>query len=352
MRALREGFTTGACAAAATLGSCLWQRDGVCPQMVEIELPDGRLFRPEIIPLSFPSCGVIKDAGDDPDVTHGMMVVASADVSNEDGEVHFFGGEGVGRVTKPGLKIAVGEPAINPVPRQMIERAVRQVYPKRAADVTISIPNGADVAKRTFNPRLGIECGLSVLGTTGIVRPMSEDALAETIHLSLQVLRARGTAEVILTFGNQGEAAISELLPERAAEIVQMSNYVGFALDAALEVGFKRVLIAGHPGKLVKVSAGVMNTHSRIADVRFEPILAQLALMGAPMALMRSIDGCLTTTSAVPLIDSAGFSGVWLRLAQAAARKCRVRVRDALEIEVLFMGENGKVLGGTTGWNQ
>ena len=168
---------TGSCAAAAALACCLWQRDGACPNQVRITVPEGRDYVPEILPHPDGSCGVLKDSGDDPDITKGMEVVARVEILPVEGEIEFCAGEGVGTITQDGLKIPRGQAAINPVPRQMISDAVRSVYPNRAARVTISIPGGREIAKKTFNPRLGIVGGLSILGTSGVVRPMSEEAL-------------------------------------------------------------------------------------------------------------------------------------------------------------------------------
>ena len=162
MSGKREGFTTGSCAAAAALACCLWLRDGRCPQQVKITVPGGKDYIPEILPHSDGSCGVIKDSGDDPDITKGMEIIAKVELLDDDGDIKFVGGEGVGTVTEPGLKVSVGEPAINPVPRSMIEKSVRSVFGDRAARVTVSIPGGREIARRTFNPRLGIKDGLSV----------------------------------------------------------------------------------------------------------------------------------------------------------------------------------------------
>ena len=260
MKTLREGFTTGSCAAACALASCLWQAEGECPRKVNILLPAGREYTPEIHPLAPYRCAVFKDAGDDPDLTNGSEVWAEVSVSASDGPVTFRAGEGVGIVTLPGLKIPVGKAAINPVPRQMIQEAVRSVYPHAAATVTVGITGGRELAQKTFNPRLGIEGGLSILGTTGIVRPMSEEAMTETIRLEMEQLRALGRDEIALVFGSQGEAALKKLRP--ALSCVQMSNFVGVSLDFAAELGFQRVLIAGQPGKLVKPAAACRPTAS------------------------------------------------------------------------------------------
>ena len=343
MKRLREGYTTGSCAAAAALACCLWQRDGRCPRHVEITLPEGRKYAPEIIAHPDGSCGVVKDAGDDPDITDGMEVRARVELLEGDGEIVFIAGDGVGTVTEPGLKIPVGGAAINPVPRSMIAQAVRGVFGASAARVTISIPGGAELARRTFNPRLGIRGGLSVLGTSGVVRPMSEAALKDSLYAELRMRAAQGHMALAFTFGNQGEAALKPLFPELC--VVQVSNELGFMLDSAQELGIRHLLIGGHPGKLAKVAAGVMQTHSRTADARREAIAAQLALMGAPPALLREVMGSVTTDAAMAAIHSAGFDGVWNRLARAARGYCELRVRGEIGIGIAFVDGQGRLLG-------
>ena len=343
MKALREGFTTGSCAAAAALASCLWQRDGACPERVSIVVPAGRTYAPEILPHEDFLCGVIKDAGDDPDITNGMEITARVRISAENGPISYRAGEGVGTVTEPGLKVPVGEPAINPVPRQMIEEAVRRVIGDRAACVTVSIPGGVEVARKTFNPRLGIAGGLSVLGTTAIVRPMSEEALKESLYEELKMRAAQGHRYVLFTFGNQGEEAMHRLFP--GVPVVQVSNETGFMLDSALELGFARILLGGHPGKLVKVSAGIMQTHSHTADGRREAIITQLALMGAPLSLIEAVYAGKTTDVAIAAIQAAGFETVWDRLAEAARRYCELRVRGEMTVDIAFVDGQGKLLG-------
>lgn len=343
MRMLREGFTTGSCAAAAALASCLWQREGRCPAQVELRVPEGRSFSPEIIPYSDYACGVVKDAGDDPDITNGMVVIARVTPWEQEGPIIFCAGKGVGVVTERGLKVAQGEPAINPVPRSMIENAVRSVFGQRGARVEVSIPGGEEIADRTFNPRLGIRGGLSILGTSGIVRPMSEEALKASLYAELQMRARQGVRILALTFGNQGEAAVRQAFPGLC--VVQASNEMGFMLDSALELGLEQVLIAGHPGKLVKLSAGVMQTHSRTADARREVIVAHLALMGAPVALLERVMSDITTDAAIAQIHLAGFDGVWNRLARAARDYCSQRVRNSLGISVVFLEPDGNVLG-------
>ena len=343
MKKLREGYTTGSCAAAAALASCLWQRDGECPRRVEIVLPEGRVYAPDIIPHPDGSCGVIKDSGDDPDMTKGMEVLSGVAVLDADGEIDFRAGPGVGIITEPGLKLPVGEAAINPVPRQMIEAAVRSVFGARAAIVTVSVPGGAELAKRTFNPRLGIQGGLSILGTTGVVRPMSEEALKDSLYAELRMRAVQGRKSLLFTFGNQGEEAMRRIFPEMC--IVQVSNELGFMLDSALELGIEHLIIGGHPGKLAKVAAGVMQTHSRYADARREAIVTRLALMGAPLELLRGVCGSVTTDAAMALIHRAGYDGVWKELARAARDYCRLRVRNEIGIGVVYADGQGHELG-------
>lgn len=343
MKKLREGFTTGSCAAAAALACCLWIRDGKCPQQVRITVPEGREYVPSIVPHDDRSCGVIKDSGDDPDITNGMEIISNVELLDGNGEILFAAGDGVGTITEAGLKFPVGEPAINPVPRKMIEDAVRSVFGERAARVTVSIPGGVEIAKKTFNPRLGIVGGLSVLGTSGVVRPMSEDALKESLYVELKMRAAQGAETVVFTFGNQGEEAMRRLFPD--LPIVQVSNYIGFMLDSAVELGIRHLVIGGHPGKLAKVAAGVMQTHSQYADGRREAIITQLALMGAERTLIEKVDRCVTTDAIMLLVHEAGLEGMWSHLAKAAHRYCSARVRREIGIDVIVTDTPGNELG-------
>ena len=343
MKKLREGFTTGSCAAAAALACCLWIRDGKCPEQVCITVPEGRRYIPCIIPHDGGSCGIIKDSGDDPDITGGMEIISRVELMDADGEIRFIAGDGVGTITEDGLKIPRGEAAINPVPRQMIEDAVRSVFGGRGAAVTVSIPGGREIAKKTFNPRLGIIGGLSVLGTSGVVRPMSEDALKESLVAELKMRVAQGAQTIVFTFGNQGEEALRPICPD--LPIVQVSNYIGFMLDSALELGAKHLIIGGHPGKLAKVAAGVMQTHSKYADGRREAIITQLALMGAEAGLLERVLNCVTTDAVMALVNEAGFNEVWNRIAQAAHRYCSARVRRELRIDVIVTDTPGNEIG-------
>ena len=345
MADLRDGFTTGSCAAAAALACCLWQRDGVCPSQVSLTVPAGTVYTPVIISHIDGSCGVIKDSGDDPDITGGAEIIAKVELMDGNGDIFFCAGDGVGIVTENGLKIPAGEPAINPVPRKMIEEAVRSVYGERAAKVTISVPGGADIAKKTFNPRLGIVDGISILGTSGIVRPMSDEALRESLYVELKMRISQGKKDIVFTFGNQGEEMMRRLFPD--ACIVQISNEVGFMLDSALELGAEHILLGGHPGKLSKVAAGVMNTHSKYGDTRLEAIITHLARMGAPLELIEGVYACKTTDAAMKLIRDADYDSVWNLLAQAAQRYCSLRVRNEIRIDIAYLDSQGNIIGKT-----
>lgn len=269
---LRQGITTGTCAAAAAKAAATVLSGGAAPTEVELLLPGGRWIRvpilfvqpPELPPQSAQTAaitaGVRKDAGDDPDVTHGLEVRARV-CWDDHADVAFVAGEGVGTVTKPGLQIPPGQPAINPVPRQMITAAIRQVT-TRGVRVEIGIPGGREMAARTFNPRLGIEGGLSILGTTGIVRPYCLGALRDALKCSLDVAAACGVANPVLVPGNIGARAARRHFSLGDEQVVEVGNEWGFVLDRLGDYAFQALLLVGHPGKLAKLAEGEWDTHS------------------------------------------------------------------------------------------
>lgn len=262
---LRTGYTTGACAAAAAKAAATLLAEGVAPGSVEIALPEGDRVRFPVLECerdgACARAAVRKDAGDDPDITHQARVIAEVAFA-DGGEVSFAAGEGVGTVTKPGLALAPGEPAINPVPRRMIRAAVREVTP-RGVRVTVSIPGGRELAAKTFNPRLGIEGGLSIVGTTGVVKPFSAPALTASLRCALDVAAACGVKSPALVPGNIGERAALRQFRVAPDQVVQVSNHWGFMLDeASRQPVFERLLIVGHPGKLAKLVDGEWDTHS------------------------------------------------------------------------------------------
>ena len=342
---LREGVTTGACAAAAAKAAVLRLLTGSCPAQVEVEGPTGRRFLLDILPLPDGGCGVVKDAGDDIDATHGLTVCASVELGDGPGPVTFVAGPGVGTVTLPGLKVPPGEPAINPAPRGMIANAVRDAAGERAARVTVSVPGGETVARRTFNPRLGIEGGISILGTSGVVRPMDEAAILESLTLELSILASLGVRDVVLTFGTTGEAALRRAWGIAGRCVIQTGNYPGHVLDEAARMKFRRCLFCAHPGKLLKVAAGSFNTHNRVADGRLEALCTQAALAGADRAVVQRLYGCRTTENAMELLREEHLDFLWDRLAEVVARRCTDRSFGDLPVAAAFIDNEGTILG-------
>ena len=299
---LRCGYTTGSCATAAAKAAATMLLTGEHVDSVRIDTPKGITLNLEPLQVelaeNYVSCAIRKESGDDPDDTNGILVFAKVERAVEPG-VHIEGGVGVGRVTKPGLACAVGGPAINPTPRRMITSEVGSVMEQTGYTdglmVTISIPEGVEIAKKTFNPRLGIIGGLSVLGTSGIVEPMSEKALIETMYVEMRAQKARGNKDLLVFFGNYGEDFTRDVMQLDLEGAVTCSNFVGELLDYAVYLGFETLLLIGHSGKLVKLAQGVMNTHSKYADCRTELFALQAMFHGASVEVGKEIYGCLTT---------------------------------------------------------
>lgn len=319
-KALRKGYTTGSCAtAAAKVAALMVLRQHVIHQ-VSIVTPSGvplclNVESPHIAGQQAVAA-IRKDGGDDIDATHGMLIFARVTLT-DDGRITLRGGQGIGTVTRKGIGLAPGEAAINRTPRQTIEAAVREVIgPTRGAQVEIFAPEGEARAKKTYNARLGIIGGISILGTTGIVTPMSEESWKRSLALDLEQKRAAGVERVILVPGNHGERFVREQLECAGGQVVTMSNFVGFMVEEAVRLGFRQIVLVGHPGKLIKIAAGIFHTHSHIADARMETLVAHLALLGAPQALLVAVSECETTEAAIELIAAAGFSHLWHQLAQ------------------------------------
>ena len=308
---------------------------------------------------------MVKDAGDDPDVTDGMTVVAEVEVLERqeaagpagpagprrpalDG-IAFAAGPGVGTVTRAGLQVAPGEPAINPVPRRMIADAVREALPDGALRVTVSIPGGEETARRTFNPRLGIEGGLSVLGTSGRVIPKSEDAWLRSLLPQVDMALAEGQTTLYLAPGGFGERAAREQLGAPEAAIVQCSNFAGDLLDHCADAGVERVVLVGHAGKLVKLAAGIWNTHSRYGDARLETLAALAAAAGAPPTVVTKLLDLPTAEAAAELLAEAGLDDVWDDVADRVVRRAAERVaRRAAQkprCDCAVVAYDGAVLG-------
>lgn len=340
---LREGVSTGSCMAAGAAASAIWQMTGRCPAETAVDAPIGRTLYIETAPAGPKTCVVIKDAGDDPDVTNGCQVLTKVEIGTEDGPIEFIGGEGIGTITQDGLKIPKGNPAINPVPRQMTERELRKVIGSKSARVTVSIPGGEELAKRTFNPRLGIVGGLSILGTTGIVRPMSEEAMKDSLLAELTMYRKQGFESIVFVLGTTGENALKDLYGEFGC-VLQVSNYIGDMLDEACDMGFTHILIGGFVGKLVKVAGGTMNTHSHISDGRLETICTHAALAGADIETLRRILDCVTTRKAIEILEEKKLMGIWQPMADRAADFCMKRTRNLCKVAMVFLDNGHKVM--------
>lgn len=352
---LRCGYTTGTCAALAAAGATRLLLTGNAPETVSLRTPRGLVVE---VSLHQPQrngdtarCAVLKDGGDDIDATHGLPIFALVRRIPEG--ICIDGGEGVGRVTRPGLDQPVGAAAINRVPREMIENAVRDACDALGYDggiaVTVSAPGGEQVAKKTFNPMLGIEGGISVLGTSGIVEPMSEQALIDTIAVEIRQAAAVGARNIVLTPGNYGQDFIkSSGMELGTTPCVKYSNFVGDALDIAATEGFQSVLLVGHLGKLVKVAGGMMNTHSRWGDCRRELICAHAAAYGADREVCRALMKAATTDACIAVLDGAGLrEPVMDALLEAIQLHLERRAADAYQVgAVVFSNEYG-LLGQT-----
>lgn len=307
---LRCGYTTGSCAAGASMAAAEMLLGGGEVRNVNIMTPKGIALELEIEEISRTadsvSCAVRKDSGDDPDITNGTLVFSTVRLAPEG--VTICGGIGIGKVTKDGLDQPKGEWAINSVPRKMIKKAVEQAAEKYdyhgGFSVEISVPDGEEIAKKTYNPRMGIIGGISIIGTGGIVEPMSSAALIDTIRMEEKMRRAEGYKNLIVTPGNYGESFLAEKMPYIGEKSVKCSNFIGEAIVAAMEQGFESMLIVGHIGKLVKLGAGIMNTHSAEADGRIEVLVTCGLLAGCSRETLVGITKCAVTDGALELLKN------------------------------------------------
>jgi cobalt-precorrin-5B (C1)-methyltransferase len=345
----RRGWTTGTCAAAAALGAVALLYTGELPDPLRVSTPGGE---EAVLHPAGPQRGagwarvlVGKDGGDDPDATHGLLIGVEARIAGDPG-VRLAGGEGVGVVTRPGLPVPVGEPAINPVPRQMIEAAARQFLPPGAGvELTVFVPGGAEVARRTGNAKLGIVGGISILGTTGVVEPMSEEAFKTSLVPQVDVARAAGITTLVLVPGRSGERHARERgFPE--ATVVEVSNFWGYMLQAAAEREMRAVLLLGHQGKLVKLAGGIFHTHSRVADARAEILAAHAAAAGASRELVRRLLECPSAEEAALLLRETMMDRtVFAAVASRASRRAAEHVEGRLAVGTALLDLGGNLLG-------
>ena len=349
---LRYGYTTGSCAAAAAKAAAQMLRTGQAVSQVRIVTPSGVPLTLDVLdPVlgeDSASCAIRKDGGDDPDATSGLLIYATVRPIPQG--IRIDGGPGVGRVTKPGLDQPVGAAAINHVPRQMIEAAVAEALQGASGgmEVIISVPGGEEVGKRTFNPHLGIVGGISILGTSGIVEPMSEQALVDTTRVELNMCRAGGATDLLLTVGNYGDDFASCKLGLSLAGRIKCSNFIGQTLSDAISLGFRRVLLIGHIGKLVKLGAGIMNTHSAQGDARMEILVSCALARGASLEALRAVVACITTEAALEELRRFGLLEETMKeLGERIGQQLDRRFGRFLELGVLvFSGqkEAGEIL--------
>lgn len=374
---LRLGITTGTCSAAAAQAAAIQLLLGVESHAVTLRTPKGMTVSVPVYLLEADadrvSYKVVKDSGDDPDVTNGTDVCVTVAYAKQrvrewiDGSqdrscaftsesfpfLTLDGGIGIGRVTKEGLEQAVGQAAINRVPRQMIFAAVGDVCEKanvcEPLHITVWMPEGETLAKRTFNPKLGIEGGLSVLGTSGILEPMSEQAIVATIETEIRQLHAVGEEKVLVTPGNYGQAYASEYLGLDLAKSVKSSNYIGDTIDLAISYGMKDFLLVGNIGKLVKLAAGIFNTHSKVADGRGEIFAVHAAMAGAEAKVVQEIYDCINTDRMLDVLEREGLREVVMQNILAAIEKhVAGRVGDTMRFGVIVFSEKYGYLGQTS----
>ncbi len=350
---LRYGYTTGSCATAAAKAAAMMLISPIRPHTVMIDTPKGWDLNIHVYPVEVKAdhatCYVIKDAGDDPDVTHGMRIYATVK-KTDNKAIRIRGGVGIGTVTKKGLRIPVGEAAINPTPLMTIEKEVRQVLPfGQGVEVTIYAPEGEAIAKKTFNANLGIIGGISIIGTSGIVEPMSEDALMDTLKVELGIKKANHGDRLVYVFGNFGrDYAVTHKIEDNY--IQKISNFVAFMMEEACKQGFKKILFIGHVGKMVKVAAGIKNTHSKYGDGRMASIATCGEACQVDDAVIEKIHGCNTTDEAVEYLKKHGKADdVFQYMAKKCQQVCEHMCQDKVQVECIIFSTIHGTLGRSVG---
>ena len=349
---LRYGYTTGSSATAATKAALMYLLDDSKHDIPEvtIKLPSGNSLTISVNSLEKKEnsvlASVIKDGGDDPDVTHGLEIYSKVSLRNYS-KINIFGGMGLGIVTKIGLPIAPGNSAINPVPLKMIRETVEEMLPEGlGADVEIFVPKGEETAKKTLNAKLGIIGGISILGTTGIVKPMSEESWKASLAIELKMaLENAGNGEAIFLFGNRGKQYLSDNFDDNTSQAIVISNFVGYMFDRACEFEAKKIYFIGELGKFVKVAGGIFHTHSRVSDAKMEILTANALLVGESTENMKKIMASNTTEEATKYIEK---TEVYNLLAEKAKQKCEEYCRRngwELEVETLIISAEKEILG-------
>lgn len=357
---LKGGYTTGACLAAGAKAGAMIMQGEDPGDRVDIVALDGTPLQIPIASVELLAHGVkveiIKDAGDDPDITNGTSVFITFSFLTQEQlqpvygqsilykQILFKAGQGIGHATKPGLSLAVGEPAINPGPRQLVYNSIKDIIGDKACLVRVDIPAGTELATKTLNTVLGIEGGISVIGTTGVLRPMSEEAFKNSLVPQIEVAKAAGFTTQIFVPGKIGERiATSWGLPTEA--MVQTSNFIGFMLEAGADHGLERILLFGHIGKLAKVAAGVFHTHNRVGDARLEVLAAYSAAQGMPAEGVQRILQAVTTEEALPVIEEYGLQSVYQVIAARASYRAERLLFNRLQVGTVLVTLQGKLLG-------
>lgn len=338
---LRCGYTTGSCAAAAAKAAVIGLVSGIIPEYVEIETPAGIDLRLKVekpvVEGEYTSCCIVKDAGDDPDATDGIEIFARAS-RRKDNIIVIDGGFGIGRITHDCCFGKKGEAAINRVPKKMIEKEVRKEA-DGGYDILIYAPLGEEIGKKTFNANIGIEGGISIIGTKGIVEPMSEDALKESIYIEVDALYESGIRDLILYPGNYGEEFSKKIGITEPG--VKISNYVGDIIQYCYNKGFGKITLIGNIGKLCKVSIGIFNTHSRVCDGRIEAFIYYLALAEAPFEIINRIKNALTAEEALKIIIEEGNQSIIEAMKRGCIENIRKYVKDeGFNIEIIMYSMN------------
>lgn len=351
---MRYGFTTGSCAAAAAKAAAYMLLMGNEKKEITIETPKGIAYHAKLLDIVRKerevSCAVEKDGGDDADITTGILIYAAVSYGQgKTPQISIEGGAGIGRVTRPGLDQPVGSAAINHVPREMIVKEVTEVCQfadyRGSLQVTISAPGGEELAQHTFNPRLGIVGGISIIGTSGIVEPMSNRAVLGTIQAELNQKRAEGCQFLAVSPGNYGMDFMKKTYGYDLDKSVKCSNFIGDTIDMAAELGFQRMLLTGHIGKLIKVSGGIMNTHSREADCRMELLAAFAVREGAAAHVAAEVLACATTEEAIPILaKSKKLPAIMARIAESICYYMEKRAGGRLRADcILYANEFGEL---------
>ena len=356
---LRFGYTTGTCSAAASKAAAMMLLLGEPMDCVELMTPKGIDLNLEVIDTvrtgEYVSCAIVKDGGDDPDVTHGLKIFAKVERIAEGFVID--GGEGVGRVTRSGLEQPVGAAAINSTPRRMMEEALKEAAEKAAYQgglkAVISVPGGEKTAEKTFNPILGIQGGISILGTSGIVEPMSETALIRSLELEMKQQAAAGRKYLVVTLGNYGKNYLAELNDVPVKDSVKCSNYIGEVMDIAVNLGVKGLLFIAHIGKFAKVAGGIMNTHSRNADARAEIIAAAALRAGISREGAMRILETPTTDAALDILAEENIMKQTMDvLMEKISFYLDHRCYGAIETEALVFSNDRGYLGETAGFRE